>query len=108
MTTAEYLVQRGMQTWLAPYLGWLVDVAQYNGFQPRITSVYRSTQKQAQLYQRYLEGKSKYPAAAPGRSYHEYGRALDMSATNLPALGELWQRMGGRWGGTADPIHFQA
>lgn len=108
MTTADYLVQRGMVTWLAPYAGWLIDVAQYNGLQPRVTSVYRSMQKQRQLYERYLRGESKYPAAPPGHSYHNYGRAMDISASNLPGLGDLWRRMGGTWGGDVDPIHFQA
>lgn len=108
MTTAQALVQRGMQPWLAPYAGYLIDVAQYNGLKPRITSVYRSRARQTQLYERYLQGKSKYPAAPPGRSYHEYGRAVDLSAENLAGLGALWQRMGGSWGGSRDPIHFQA
>lgn len=108
MSLADELIRRGIQPWLAPYLAYLLEVAQYNGLQPRVTSLYRSSVRQAQLYQRYLEGKSKYPAAPPGRSYHEYGRAMDMTATNLPALGAFWQKMGGVWGGERDPIHFQA
>lgn len=108
MTIEAALRQRGMAAWLAPYAAHLIDVAQYNGLRPRITSVYRSYARQAQLYERYRAGKSRYPAAPPGRSYHNYGRAVDMKADNLPGLGAYWQRMGGTWGGNVDPIHFQA
>lgn len=109
MRPADELLRRGMQPWLAPYAGWLIEVAQLNGLSPRVTSVYRSSTRQAQLYQQWLEGKNKYPVARPGTSYHEYGRAMDLVvARGAAELGALWQRIGGRYGGTADPIHYQA
>jgi LAS superfamily LD-carboxypeptidase LdcB len=64
------------------------------------------------LYRRYVAGQSKYPAAPPGRSYHNYGRAFDVddaSPAQLAAMGQLWESWGGRWGGRfGDPIHFEA
>lgn len=77
----------------------------------RVTSVRRSTTRQAQLYRDYLNGKSRYPAAPPGTSYHEFGRAfdLDTSDAELARLGRIWESWGGTWGARfKDPIHFQA
>lgn len=50
-----------------------------------VVSGYRSSAKQAQLYQEYLDGKGNL-AAAPGKSNHERGEALDLSGwpTTLP------------------------
>ena len=42
---------------------------------------------------------------------HEYGRAFDLAGDDniLEALGSLWERIGGRWGGRGgDPVHFEA
>ena len=86
----------------------LHTVAMQYGLKPRITSTYRSPADQARLYRAYLEGRSVYPAAAPGRSTHERGRAMDMVAEDLGWLGEVWEHWGGRWGGRfRDPIHFE-
>lgn len=77
----------------------------------KITSVRRSPALQARLYRRYLNGQSRYPAAPPGHSYHEIGRAFDLTAepSVLATLGAIWESWGGRWGGRAnDPIHFEA
>lgn len=99
-----------MQPWLAPYLGYLLEVLEFNGRPYTITSMFRSRERQAQLYDRYRAGLSQYPAAPPGSSYHEVGRAMDVSAevATLEQLGAVWQSMGGTWGGARDPIHFQA
>lgn len=100
-----------LEPWLQPYAQYILDVAELNGLQPVITSTYRSYESQARLYQNYLAGRSRFPAAPPGRSLHEYRRAWDMVVTPRSALhdlGALWTSMGGRWGGTADPIHFAA
>jgi len=99
-----------MQPWLAPYLGYLLEVLTYNGRRYTITSVRRSREKQQQLWDRFQAGLSKYPAAPPGTSKHELGRALDITsdATTLRQAGAFWESMGGRWGGDVDPIHFQA
>lgn len=100
---------RGLQPWLMPYAEYLVYVANHYGWSPTITSTYRSRSAQARLYARYLSGASRFPAAPPGRSYHEYGRAFDLKLNDmskLGELGELWRSWGGSWW-ASDPIHFQ-
>jgi len=42
-----------------------------------VTSARRSRREQEQLYRRYLKGQSRWPAARPGESLHETGRAWD-------------------------------
>lgn len=94
---------------LQPAARYLLAQAVARGGQ--LTSVRRSYQKQSELWQAYLRGATKYPAAPPGTSKHEYGLAFDIIAPTpvLNALGALWERMGGRWGGRfGDPIHFEA
>jgi hypothetical protein len=101
---------RGLEPWLIPYAAYLYDVAALNQLRPRVTSVFRSLQKQQTLYERWQRGLSPYPAAPPGKSQHNYGLAFDM-VTNTgypmdPRLGQLWQQMGGIWGSEKDPVHF--
>jgi len=118
-----------LQPWLVPYAVYLRDVGKwYNktydwgrGGGPLIvTSARRSRADQYKLYQKYLSGKSKIPAAPPGRSFHELGLAFDMARLGIDPftdpllnfLGEIWTEMGGiyggTWGGRGDPVHFQA
>jgi D-alanyl-D-alanine dipeptidase len=89
----------------------LTDVARANGLNPHVTSIYRSRATQERLYRDYLDGKSRYPAAPPGHSKHEFGQAFDMTVNDeryLQPLGVLWESWGGRWGGRFnDPIHFE-
>jgi len=53
------------------------------------------------------------PAAPPGRSKHERGRAVDIvfyPADFAPVAGEVWEALGGLWGGrfkAYDPVHFE-
>lgn len=98
---------RELDGWLSPYAGWLYDYLRSRGLHPRVTSVYRSRQQQAVLYARYQSGKSAYPVAPPGASYHEYRRAFDMVCDNNAEAGRIWRLMGGSWW-ASDPIHFQA
>jgi len=102
----------GLEPWLRPYARYLVSLAGYAGARSvRITSVRRSRAAQAALYARYLQGRSRFPAAPPGRSLHEQGIAWDMVTEPYSALwtlGSWWQQMGGTWGGNSDPIHFDA
>jgi len=76
-----------------------------------VTSARRSRTTQARLYADYVAGRSRYPAAPPGSSLHEIGRAFD--AVVYPremqsAYGRLWESWGGRWGGRfADNVHFE-
>ena len=83
-------------------------VGQQYGLKPTVTSLYRSPADQARLYRAYLEGRSLYPAAPPGRSAHERGRAMDLTSEDQPWLGAVWEAWGGKWGGHySDPIHFE-
>lgn len=96
-----------LQPWLQPWARWLIG----RGVGVQISSVRRSYQKQQELYYAYLRGESKYPAAPPGFSRHEQGRAFDLvaPAAVLSGLGALWESVGGTWGGRfGDPIHFEA
>lgn len=118
-----------LEPWLIPYAVYLRDVGKwYNqvydwgrGGGPLIvSSARRSRADQYKLYERFRAGKSKIPAAPPGRSLHELGLAFDMhrlgidpfSDPLLNFLGEIWVSMGGlyggSWGGGVDPVHFQA
>lgn len=97
-----------VETWLRPYVEQLLSLFP----ERRVTSSWRGWSEQYLLYRRYLSGQSKYPAAAPGRSYHNYGRAFDVDDRDpgqLQQMGQIWESWGGTWGGRGgDPIHFQA
>jgi LAS superfamily LD-carboxypeptidase LdcB len=108
----------GLQPWLQPAAEYLVR--QFPRL--KVSSTYRSLDKQAQLYRSWLAARAKgytdaqicvlkgiCTPARPGRSYHNYGRAFDLngSASDLQAAAALWKRMGGQWF-PEDPIHFQA
>lgn len=98
-----------LQPFLRPYAEWLVSAAPYAGATSvRITSVRRSKAQQQQLYNNWLAGRSRFPAAPPGRSKHELGLAFDMVTepfSVLTTLGDWWRSVGGEWSPT-DPIHF--
>ena len=97
----------GLQRWLYPFAVQLVR--QFPQLQ--VTSVRRSYYQQLALYQAALAGASRYPAARPGYSYHELGRAFDLVGPHaiLQAAGQTWESWGGEWGARfGDPIHFQA
>jgi hypothetical protein len=99
----------GLQPWLKPYADWLVSYGAQRGMAPRVTSTYRSWETQRRLYASWRAGQSEFPAAPPGRSWHQYGRAFDMVTSpmsRLSELGDVWRRMGGRWY-PSDPIHFE-
>lgn len=80
-----------------------------------VTSARRDPGKQAELYQRWIQGKSRIPANRPGTSLHEYGLAFDLARFGvdpladplLDWLGAVWEHWGGRHGGIRDPVHFQ-
>lgn len=95
-----------LQPFLRPWATWLITHGNV-----QVSSVRRTYQEQVTLYNAYLRGESKYPAAPPGRSLHEQGRAFDVVGhpAELRRLGMLWESVGGRWGGRfGDPIHFEA
>ena len=96
---------------LRPFAEQLLNAATAAGFQPVVTSTRRTYAQQKVLWDRYQAGRSKYPAAPPGGSAHEYGWAFDMDVYPHDALwtdvGPYWQAMGGTWGGDRDPVHFE-
>lgn len=74
-----------------------------------VTSTLRSLDSQRALYQNYLAGCSRFPAAPPGRSAHGRGLAFDlrMDPPDYSGAGRVWESIGGTWGGRFnDPIHF--
>src|SRR5437867_12689094 len=87
---------RDLQPWLYPWARYLVQLAAPYG--AVVTSVRRSAAQQARLYQNFVVGASRYPAAPPGRSMHQVGRAFDLAAPPWlsAALGQVWERCGGR------------
>jgi len=97
----------GLEPWLRPYaqalLAWIIQ--QDPG--AHLTSVYRSWSDQYRLW--VNRANNPYPVAPPGRSYHQYGRAFDVSARAdvLRAAGAWWTSVGGTWH-DSDRIHFQA
>jgi len=100
---------------LIPWAQWIYRVGKELDGRLVVTSARRSSGKQAELYQRYLSGKSLIPAAPPGRSLHEHGLAFDLARLGqtplgdplLEYLGKWWEYYGGKWGGKRDPVHFQ-
>lgn len=85
------------------------EYKQLTGQTVNVTSAFRTYEKQAQLYADWIAGKSKYPAAPPGGSRHETGRAVDVDL----ATAEAMDRMGilSKYGLSRpvanDPIHIQ-
>lgn len=100
---------------LRPWAEHLYKIGKYYDGRLVVTSAYRSTVKQAKLYQKYLSGESKIPAAPPGLSLHGRRLAFDMARIGvnplsdelLMWLGRVWESWGGKHGGTRDPVHFQ-
>jgi peptidoglycan LD-endopeptidase CwlK len=96
---------------LRPYFTALFQIATKMNPNAYVSSVKRGSAKQRELYRNYVAGRSRYPAAPPGTSKHELGRALDiggMTPAQLSYLGAVWRSWGGTWGGDfRDPIHFQ-
>jgi RHS repeat-associated protein len=111
----------GLDSRFAPMARRFVDAANANvnpeGLEVRIAHGTRSLAEQAELYREYLAGEGKL-AAAPGRSAHNYGMAIDIavikgsSVVDKPAmwarLGRLGESLGLRWGHSfSDDDHFQ-
>jgi LAS superfamily LD-carboxypeptidase LdcB len=96
---------------LARGLAFLQAVARHNGHGLVVTSMRRSRATQRRLYDDFLAGRSKYPAAPPGLSSHERGLAFDaviQPEALQAAYGRLWESIGGTWGASFnDPIHFE-
>lgn len=89
-----------------PWAAWLIEQAQG----AEVTSTWRSRSQQRRIYRRSLNGTRAFPAAPPGSSVHQFGLAIDLVAPpeELARLGAIWRKAGGIWGGSVDPIHFEA
>jgi hypothetical protein len=75
-----------------------------------VTSTRRSLDTQRALYANFLNGCSRLPAAAPGKSLHALGRAFDLHLDPpvYELAGQVWEAIGGTWGGRfSDPVHFE-
>jgi len=100
---------------LRPWAEYLYAIGKHYDGRLVVTSAYRSTAKQAQLYQKWISGASSIPAAPPGRSLHGRRLAFDMARIGVDPLqddllmwlGKVWESWGGKHGGTRDPVHFQ-
>jgi len=79
------------------------------GMSVTVTSKFRSLAKQKQLRDRFERGESRFPAARPGLSMHNYGFAFDAVVTRNGTqadLGRLARRHGLTWAGPKDSVHF--
>lgn len=106
---------RTLHPQLQPWAKWLYELGKYYDGRLVVTSAYRSPAKQQRLYDRWRSGATSIPAAPPGRSLHQYRLAFDMARIGvdphndplLTWLGQVWTSVGGKYGGTTDPVHFQ-
>jgi D-alanyl-D-alanine dipeptidase len=104
----------GMKSGYAEYASEFITWLRRNGLRVTITSAYRSSRKQAELFAEYqrarARGQEHLPASPPGHSQHELGMAFDLHIDPpefLPIVGHVWERLGGTWGGRfSDPVHF--
>lgn len=77
-----------------------------------VTSGFRTKAKQQELYDKFVNNQSRYPAAKPGSSRHEIGRAIDLviegpAAPNAAGYSILNRHGFNRPLTFRDPIHFE-
>ena len=111
-----YLVDKwGIDEGASEKLAELVVLFAKNNLAPVITSGYRSTEKQQELYDRWLRGdKSVFTPAKPGTSPHERtnwlgrpaARCLDVAINNYQSGAIIAKELGLSSGYPADPVHF--
>lgn len=88
-----------------------LDELRRRGINYNVTSGYRSSEKQAELWRD--RATNPFPVAPPGTSKHERGLAFDMTLADesqRPAANTVMEKHGFRWGGTfkrPDPIHYE-
>lgn len=87
------------------------EAAAEEGIEVRLTSGYRSIEKQKELIRRWERGEPGiFKPAKPGASFHNYGFAVDIRTSPPEALqrvGEIAEEFGLRWGGRfGDPVHI--
>jgi len=106
---------RDLEPYFRRWADWILAVGKHYDSRFVVTSGRRSRAKQAKLYYDYRRGRSTIPAAPPGKSLHEYGRAVDIARIGvnphddpwLTWLGAVWSHYGGTYGGARDPVHFE-
>ncbi len=102
---------------VANVLRWHILLAQILfDFTPRFLSGFRTRRQQTDLFRGVVFTPNV--VAFPGTSQHEFGTAYDLApdvrpgdasyATRLAQLRDLGLALGMRWGGEADPQHWQA
>lgn len=90
------------------WCNWALAQLDQRGFDPTVTSGVRSLGEQERLYRDYQNGRSRLPAAPPGRSAHNYGLAIDVWAGNgqQAAMMRVLESFGGELV-SGDPPHCQ-
>lgn len=79
-----------------------------NGKKLQINSGFRSMEEQQKLYDDYVSGRSKIPAAPPGQSKHQIGQAVDIQNYADPVALKALERAGlFQTMGAKDPVHFE-
>jgi len=82
----------------------------------RINSGFRSVKEQEELYRAWLKGTPGiYTPALPGKSLHNNvnwigqpsSLAIDIWTSNPQGAGWIASKIGLRWMGMRDPVHFQ-
>jgi len=98
----------GLNQGLRPAAEWSLAVADFYRVPVEVTSVYRSWIAQKRLRDRWLAGKSKWPANRPGDSAHNFGLAWD---STVPDWAQEWwnhvRRLAGFEVLPNDEIHAQ-
>jgi len=95
------------EPWRVWCLYWLTYLDQ-RGFGTIVTSGFRDLNEQKVLYDEWRAGRRRLPAAAPGKSAHNYGLAIDVWASNgqQAALMTFLREAGGETV-RGDPPHIQ-
>ncbi len=68
---------RGLSPSVRTHAALTLEWAAYYRIPVVITSTFRSWNEQQVLYDKWLRGDSRWPAAPPGRSAHNWGLAFD-------------------------------
>jgi hypothetical protein len=85
----------------------LMAAAEVYGKPLTISSGFRSSAKQKELYEDYKAGRSRFPAAPPGSSKHESGMAVDIAEYKDPAAVAALRSQGLMQTVSGDPVHFE-
>ena len=85
------------------------DFMAISGKTVTVTSAVRSQEEQQKLYDDYKAGKSKFPAAPPGKSKHAQGTAVDIDSSTANAMAQ--KGLLGKYGlgqpVAGDPVHIE-